>query len=75
MISFVCAMLALACLAAVGITSFQLLLIPVFVFATIAAIMGAIGIKRLKPGYAIIGMVVGLLAIVGGFMTLALMEI
>jgi hypothetical protein len=71
--SLVCAALGLAFIAGVGITSFGLLVIPVFIFATLATVFGAIGIKRHKPGYAIAGMSLGLLEIVGGFMLLVLL--
>jgi hypothetical protein len=71
--SFVCALLSLVCLAAAGITSFPILVTAVFLFGILAAIFGAIGIRRIKPGYAIIGLVLGILAITGGFMVLAVM--
>ena len=72
-ISLICAALALVCIGGVAITSFSLLLIPVFLFATLAAVFGAIGVKRHKPGYAIAGMTLGMLEIVAGFLLLALL--
>ena len=71
--SLVCAALGLAFIAGVGATSFSLLVIPVFIFAALATVFGAIGVKRHKPGYAIAGMTLGLLEIVGGFLLLALL--
>ena len=71
MFSLVCTMLSLVSLAALGITLFELLVIPVFIFALLAAVFGAIGIRRHKPGYAITGLVLGILAMVGGFIVLA----
>ena len=66
-------MLGLAALAAVGITSFSMLIIPVLVFATLATVFGAVGVKRHKPGYAIAGLTLGMLEILGAFMMLALL--
>ncbi len=64
-------MAALVCFAALGITGAGFFIIPILVFATAAAVFGAIGFRRLKSGYAIIGLILGLLTIVGGFIALS----
>jgi hypothetical protein len=66
-ISVVCAAFSLLFFVAVSAASFPLFLIPAFVFAVAATVFGAIGIKRHRRGFAILGLALGLLEIIGGF--------
>ena len=70
-VAFTSTILSLACLIALSITSVQFFIIPALAFATLATILGAVGIKRMKPGYAIVGLIVGLIELVAGFAVLA----
>lgn len=71
MVAFTSTILSLACLIALSITSVQFFIIPALAFATLATVLGAVGLKRMKPGYAIAGLVVGLIELVAGFAVLA----
>lgn len=62
---------AAVCFIAFGLTGMGLFLIPIFAFATFAIVMGAIGIHRMKRGYALAGLIGGFLSIVAGFIALA----
>ncbi|MEO6834145.1 MAG: hypothetical protein ABI378_15680 [Chitinophagaceae bacterium] len=71
MVAFTSTILSLACFIALSITSVQFFIIPALAFATLATVLGTVGLTRMKPGYAIIGLVVGLIEIVAGFAVLA----
>ena len=72
--SAICAAFSLISLAALALTSSQLFIIPAIGFAVAAVVFGCIGIKRVQPGYAIAGLLTGILAILGGIVALVLVQ-
>jgi hypothetical protein len=69
--SVMCSILMLVSFTALALTSFPFFIVPAFIFAGLATVFGAIGIRRRKPGYAMIGMGLGILGMVAGFIVLA----
>ena len=73
LVSFAASIFSLAFFVAASLTSFPLFIIPAFMFAVVAVVFGAIGIKRRKRGFALIGLALGLIEIVAGFFILAML--
>jgi len=71
-VAFICSMFFLLCLGAVALSSLELFLIPAFMLACAASILGAIGIKRRNPVFATLGLILGILEIVAAIIVLAL---
>lgn len=71
--AFTASVLAFVSLGALALTTSPLFLISAFGFAIVATIFGSIGIHRSQRGFAIVGLALGLLAMVGGFIALALL--
>jgi hypothetical protein len=69
--SFMCGIMMLVSFTALALTSFSFFIVPAFVFAVLATVFGSIGIGRRKRAYAMIGMALGILGMVAGFVVLA----
>lgn len=72
-LAFTCTLLGFVCFAALGITSAPFFVAPAIIFATLAVILGSVGIRRYKQGYAIFGLALGVLELLGAFIALALL--
>ncbi len=63
----------IAAFIALGLTATTAFLIPIFVGGIVATVAGAVALKRHKPVYAILGLTLGLLEIIGGIIALAIL--
>lgn len=71
-VSFACSMLSLVCFGALALTAAPFFIAPAILFGGLAVVLGAIGIRHAKPGYAIAGLTLGIIEIAGALLALAL---
>lgn len=69
--AFASVFLSLASFVAFALTGVEFFIFPALIFAGISVILGAVGMKRMKPGYALAGMILGFLELIVGIVALA----
>ncbi|MBS1644858.1 MAG: DUF4190 domain-containing protein [Bacteroidetes bacterium] len=69
--AFTSVFLSLASFVAFALTGVEFFIFPALIFAGISVVLGAVGMKRMKPGYALAGMILGFLELIVGIVALA----